>query len=474
MSHPSPHSALDSEPRPGVEAGAQDGGAHARLRVIDPSAYGLFLLVAILPLTLLQRASWYIPKIAWGQPPSRVLTVICAVAWLLAWLSGARGVLRGRTFVRITTLLVPVSVACSYVSSVSSVGGAERAAKAGESLFWAVVDALFVMFAVDSVRREGDARIITKTLMICGTVAALVLLVQALTGANVAAPFKLPGLRVRQEIIQGRDLLRYGLARPQGLSAHPLEAGAVLAIIAPIALAWALKDRPRTRWGWLAWMPYISMVGAVVTSISRVSLLGVGLGTLVVALAARTDRSIRAVGVMFVGVGLALTLRAGLATSLRLSITEAGSDPSLASRALGRQFVTQSFSQHRWLGLGPGTYDLLIQPVLDNQFLAVLLQTGLVGLGAYALWFLSALASGVRSMGSPPNAGEPLMLAGLLGSTLVAVAVNLILDTGSFLQVHMVTLVVIATIGALAAVRGGPGKSIQSLEPATEPSRADD
>ncbi|SOD70270.1 hypothetical protein SAMN05892883_0001, partial [Jatrophihabitans sp. GAS493] len=134
-------------------------------------------------------------------------------------------------------------------------------------------------------------------------------------------------------------------------------------------------------------------------------------------------------------------------------------DGSLESRGYGRFYVYYAVGDHIWVGQGLGTYNVPIQPVLDNQYLDQLMETGVIGLTAFAGLLVTALLVATRVASQidrwrVPNVDPVLaeLASGVGGAMMVVITTNLVLDTYGFIQISTLMWILFAVVAAMRNV----------------------
>jgi hypothetical protein len=432
------------------------------LRQIVGWDWGMIGLTMLITLTMLQKQNWVIPKVAFGLTPGELLRILCAAFWFFAWLSNSPRVLVGRTGVRIGALLVPLATLASYGWIAAQPGSRAFLVQADVRLLWTLVDALVILFVIDVARSSAHRGYVIRLLTTVGLVSASVVLVESIAGVSLSNSLRIP-LLLEKDPLQEYALVRYGLERAPGLANHPLEAGAVIAILAPLCLSLALFSRTRTsKYFW--WGAFLLMTAAVLSSISRSSIVGLVAGVAVVALVTPTRQVGPIAVVLLAGSGLTLLVRPGLAQSLLLSVTESQQDVSIQTRTASATETLADFSGLRWV-FGLADPDL---PPLDNLFLMTLALTGLLGVAVLASRYLLAANAGIQVLRTHHDHATRAEVGGLLGAWTVTIVVALALDVSYFNQAWLSTLLVIGLLGASQAHAASPMAS------ASAGARADD
>ena len=151
-----------------------------------------------------------------------------------------------------------------------------------------------VYFTNDSIGSVARFLDLCRYVTFGGAAVAGLGVVQFLTGQQWSDRIRIPGLSENSAFVALS--VREGFNRPTGTALHPIEFGAVLTMILPLALALALSDKGRS--AVRRWVPPLLILAGITLSISRSAILGavVGLAILLVTLPARTVRSLLAAG----------------------------------------------------------------------------------------------------------------------------------------------------------------------------------
>lgn len=308
-----------------------------------------------------------------------------------------------------------------------------------------------VLLILTVVRTEHGLRTVMGGLVLGGTVSALFALLDTATGLDIAAQFRIPGLTKASNYVLIENLARAGVTRPQGSAAHPLELGAVLTVLAPIALAlyFNAKKRaadPRLTTLWMACTVIILTAG--LATVSRSAVAGSVAAVAVMCWRWPVQRLAAILGSVTTVLVVGIVGQITLVTALIETFAGSSTDPSLQSREVGRNFVAENLDKHFWLGQGVGAYPTLKQPVLDNQYLSRLMEAGIFGLLAYCVALGAAVYLAVRASQAKDDALAELA-GGLSGSAAAMVTICLILDTSGFGQSWYLTWILLALSGVV-------------------------
>jgi O-antigen ligase len=259
-----------------------------------------------------------------------------------------------------------------------------------------------------------------RRLVVAGGLMGALGLLQFMTGQALVDDVVIPGLTPTQAYSSVQD--RTGFTRAAGTAMHPLEYATVLSIILPIALTFALNEKHRNAFA--RWSPVALIVIAMALSNSRSAFVGLTIGVLVLvptwSWAVRFGAAI--CGAVLLGV--VYTLVPGMIGTLRYLFLNISEDPSAQSRTSSYDLVTEFFFVNPFLGRGFGTF-LPVYRILDNQYLLLLMEVGLVGLCALLTVFITSVSSAFRTRRYTRDpllsqVGQALAASVCAGGTLVA------------------------------------------------------
>ena len=307
-----------------------------------------------------------------------------------------------------------------------------------------------ILVAAEGLRSEEDIRRVLRALMwggaFCGIVAAL----QFWLKLDITPYLRgLPGFSPNQAdaAIYGAIGTRGGINRVTGTAIDPIELGVVAGMLLPLAVYLAMHDTVRSKV--MRWLPVFCIALAIPTSVSRSAILsaGVALGVLIVALP--PAQRLIGIGAGLLSVIAVFMTAHGLLGTLRTFFLAGTSDSSIAHRVGNYAYVEQVVRQAPWFGQGGGTYIVGEIHILDNQYLTMAIELGLVGvlvLLFFLLWpALSALAA--RGRTTDPRLRE--LCAALAGAELAATLCSGTFDSLSFPMFVYAQALVLGLIGAI-------------------------
>jgi O-antigen ligase len=262
----------------------------------------------------------------------------------------------------------------------------------------------------DGIATRARMDVLIWRLAVAGGLLALLGMVQFVTKQVIVDHVKIPGLT------QGSPAsayLRDGRIRPSGTAIHPLEYGAILAIILPLALHVAFHDRTRSTL--VRWLPALAIGGVIAISSSRTAYLT---GALAVLIAAIGWTRIQRIVILMLGAGGIVGL-AAIAPNLIQSILNlfvgAKEDPSVTSRTDSIPVAWSFLSEHPLFGRGLGTF-LPKYRIFDNEYLLLLVTVGVLGTLAFLSILVAALARLVKSFLSTTDVSSRSLTMSLGGA----------------------------------------------------------
>jgi polysaccharide biosynthesis protein PslJ len=240
------------------------------------------------------------------------------------------------------------------------------------------------LFTIDAPVTLDRLDVVLRRLSIAGAIEAAIGLVQFATHLPLINYIQIPGLTANSDLA-AEISTRGDQTRPPGTTIHPIEFGAVLTMMLPLALHYALHDTHRSRIR--RWMPVALIAFAIPISISRTAVISAIVALIVliptwpVAIRRRAYLAIVCVA------GAVYLTVPGLLGTLRDLFTGISSDSSAASRTNSYNLAFSLISRDPVIGRGTGTF-LPDYRILDNQLLLTTVEVGLVGLVALGLLLL--------------------------------------------------------------------------------------
>ncbi|AWB91428.1 O-antigen ligase family protein [Aeromicrobium chenweiae] len=398
--------------------------------------------------------------------PALVMGLGCFVWWAYDHVQRVAPAQVGRQPVRLAML---ITIGCFLVSYVVAMTRAIDPAESSTanlgmvSLFsWSGL----LLLANDGVQSRERLEVLIRRVVFAGGAVATLGVIQFLTGQAWVDRISVPGLSVNAAL--SGIFERSGFSRPAGTAIHPIEFGAVITMILPIAINMALTDW--TRGAVRRWYPVLAIALAVVLSISRSAILSAVVALLVLAVAWAPSTRRRALLIVAAFMGLVCLTIPGLLGTITGLFTKIGDDSSAKSRTGSYDIAAQFIERSPVFGRGFSTF-LPKYRVLDNQYLGLAIEVGIVGLVAVlALFYVAyACARRVRVIGTDEHIRQT---GQSLAAAVCAGAVGLALYDGfGFPMATGVLFLVLGMAGAALRLArpseagGAPGPRSEEVVP---------
>lgn len=371
-----------------------------------PNAAVGFLVVYLLLLLLIPAQLVYRPLGAPGTPAN-----LWAIGGLVWWVCVTVGGLNrhGRvTPTRVSAGLLAVAVLAAYANGMRSGWYAPLTNRQPTDEFWtllpqplhqvssSIITAAdrgllsmagwlgIVLIAAEGIRHWRELESILAVMTGLGAVVAAIGIVQFFTGVDVVGYIQIPGLSLNNDL--GGVIDRSALNRVSSTAVHPIEFGVAMACLAPLALHQTIY-----RWGRPgALLPTTLILVGAFLSVSRsavLALLVIGLIVFVGWPARWRLRAVLVAPLAVVGLRVAIP---GLVGTLLALFTNFANDPSVRGRTSDYSVVLGVFTEHVWFGRGMFTFLPRSYRIIDNQWLGILVELGVIGLAAVVVFLLTA------------------------------------------------------------------------------------
>ena len=301
--------------------------------------------------------------------------------------------------VRRAVFLFALAILASYVLASTRPISAVEQRSMDSGLLWLAAWVGIFLVASDGIPSLGRLTSLLKRVSLLGGLVALLGIIQFVTGRAFTDLVSIPGLvsnRVAFDVG-----MRDGFVRPAGTAIHSIEFGVTLTAVLPLCLHFALQDGEMGRLR--RWFPVAAIAVAIPLSASRSAVIGV-----VVALAflaptwspALRRRAALTIAALMVVIYVLVPGFLGAYTHLFTGISN---DPSAQSRTNSFALAWEFISRSPVLGRGFMTF-LPEYRILDNQYLGLLIETGVLGLFSLLAVFLTGIlvARAVRRRSPDP------------------------------------------------------------------------
>lgn len=310
------------------------------------------------------------PSILWG--------LICLAVWGWRQLIRTSPHRRPPQPVRIAFAAFLAVVWLSYAFAHSSGLPSDEVSPSDSGLIRSLSWAGVLLLANDGITDLDRFLKLLRRIAVVGGLFALLGVAQFATGMSLIDHLSIPGFAF-DATASGIDQ-RAGFTRASSTAAHPLEYAVVLAAALPLAIAGAVQA---VEHGFLRrWWSSVSIALASSLSVSRSAIVGtaVSAALMLPALPRKQQRVLLVAGAAMV-VGLYVAVP-GLIGTFRGLFLGVGQDESTTSRTSAYGVAIDIASNYGPFGRGFGTF-LPKYYFLDNQFLLLLVEVGVVGLLAF-------------------------------------------------------------------------------------------
>jgi hypothetical protein len=407
----------------------------------------------------------------------RILLCMMVVGWLIA-LGCSRGSIRPR--VRFTRVHVMVFLFAAICFAGVALNGANLAVykevmPTVKKLLLLVAFVTFFVVASSAIR-PGEVRPLLKLMVGLGVVCAIGTIIERQTRFNIfysvwngVLPYTKPP---EMDVLD--DIGRLGVVGP---TSEPLELATLLSLVLPFAIVFALESKTRRRRLLYVAAAAIVMAGAVATA--RKTSIVAPLTGLAVLVAYRPRVMLRAIAIgivpLFIVIHIALPGQLG-STLSQLEPSRAKAVNTDKARVARYDAVRPDIMSHLLFGRGFQSYDPLKYRYLDNQYLGLLIGTGVLGAAAFLAIVGSMLTLAHPLIRGPDEyrSGPALAIQVGLVMTLVTCA---LFDTLSFAHVSYMLFFLGALLLAIhkpsrAALRAvGIADVLPGLDPGPAPGR---
>jgi O-antigen ligase len=299
-----------------------------------------------------------------------------------------------------------------------------------------------------------------KAVVLAGSVLAALGVLQFFLSIDIAKYIKVPGLTANHAV--GGLIERAGFVRINATAAHPIEFGAVLTLILPIAIHYAFHaPRGNRKWPWLA---VVLMGFAVPLTVARSAILGIAV-VLLLLFFTWTGRQRRNAILLAPFAILLLKIPAPhLISTLLHLFTRAANDPSVQNRLGDYRAAGFYISRYPIIGHGYQTFLPQLYRTFDNVYLGVLVEAGVIGFTALVLLIvgpgLAALSVRKRSIDPVTRS----LAYSLMVSAAVALSTFATFDAFSFPMATGIFFVIIGSISCLWRLERAPSvASVQAV-----------
>ncbi|WP_022922556.1 O-antigen ligase family protein [Ornithinimicrobium pekingense] len=323
--------------------------------------------------------------------PAMLLGIVFLMWWASEHVRARTPVLRSVRLLPALLVAFMLALGLSYVNGMLHGQPPLEGNTADMGLIRAVAWAGLLLVAYDGVTSSARLVTVARRLVRAGALLSVLGLVQFALDRPLVDWVTVPGL-VTDSSVAVID--RSGFTRPMATAVHPLEFGVVTTMTLPFAAVLALHDRGR---GYVArFWPVVAIVGAISLSLSRSALVGLAATVIILTLGwgLRTRLAVGLLGLaMLTGI---YVLVPGMASAVLELFAGIGTDDSTVSRIGAYGVALWVTEQNPLLGRGLGTF-VPQYYILDNQWLLLLVESGVLGVAAFFALLTGGVLVAVRA-----------------------------------------------------------------------------
>jgi polysaccharide biosynthesis protein PslJ len=342
-------------------------------------------------LLLLVPSNIVLPGLGAAGTPANVWILIALLWYIGSWLIGRISPAPGTRAPRLAMIPFAAAVLLSYVSCARrSPSGPEQLA-ADRGLIQLTAWIAVVVIASAGIRNYGRFDRLMRLLVRCGSIVAFLGVFEFFTRIDLASYIQIPGLSTSAipALMNRGDFVR-----PTSTAVQPLEFGAVTTLLLPFAIQQAFDAGRRGRIR--RWVHVTLIAASLPMTVSRTSVIGAAIVLMTLLPTWRPQRRYRALVVVGFGVVLMKVAVPGLIGTL-FGLFDSwlnGGDSSTNARTMDYAQLGSYVTERPLTGLGFQTFLPLLYFFTDNMYLLALAETGIIGVAAILLMYLTFLHCG--------------------------------------------------------------------------------
>ncbi|NUR90527.1 MAG: O-antigen ligase family protein, partial [Nonomuraea sp.] len=381
--------------------------------------------------------------------PAEIVALVLGLVWVCAQMISTTGAAKGSNPARTAIFVYGMLLLAVYGYTTSVYLPSDELNLADHTLVLYLGYVSLVLVMCDGLSSRDRLDFVLKAVVIGGTVSAVVALLQFRLDLDLTQYMQLPGLRHSSTEEVPTVISRSDLRRVAGTLGHPIEFGAVSAMVLPIAAHLGFQARSRGQAAARWWICAAIIAAGLMFSVSRTAVLGLAGASIVLLLGWSNRRRLIAAGAFVVFLGFMKVLVPGLLGTFYNLFAGAGEDSSIIYRTHDYPFAMREFAKSPIFGRGPGTWYPFKHQVFDNQYLLSLVETGLIGV----VGFVGVIVAGMTVALTARRLSTDLNVRNL-GLTIAACLVIPLLGAATFdmLSFPGITSLMFLLIGAAGAL----------------------
>jgi polysaccharide biosynthesis protein PslJ len=404
------------------------------------------LISVMICLLTLIPAQLVVPGLPDVGRPALIVCLLMFCWWVLVRLTSHHLVLMGPQPLRWAFLAFVLAMLASYaVGQLRGLTSMESSGADNQMLFLATFAGAALMVA-DGISNWFRLQVVVHVLVWCGTIVALLGLIQYVFAIDITQYLAVPGLHAKK--LAADFQFRGSGIRVASTTTHYIELSTVLATILPFAIHLAIFAKSLWHKAAFACAAAILIAGIQAT-ISRSGILGI-LIVFIVLVPVWGWRLRYNILVLFGGFLAAFAvIQPGLLKTVTTLFDDPSNNPAFTVRQDRYPLVWHYFGQRPWLGRGTGTYVSPQYQILDNEWLGLLISNGIIGVAALVALHITAIVLAALAMRRANTPEVRHLSAAAMSTQLIAIVVAGTYDSLSFLTYATVLALTIGMCGTL-------------------------
>ncbi len=286
-----------------------------------------------------------------------------------------------------------------------------------------------ILVAADGIGNWERLKTTLRAFVWCATFMAVIGLLQAFARIDLTHYLMVPGLQSKGWVV-GVEV-RGDSVRVASTTFHYIEFSTLMVMALPFAIHFA-RFSATSRQRQLYVLAALLITGAIPATTSRTGYVGLVIVLLVLMPVWSWRLRYNMLGIaatLIVGLTVA---KPGLVRTISTIFVGAGDDTSITARTARYDMVGFYFSQRPWFGRGTGTWVSPQYQYLDNQWLAIALTNGIVGVAVLLLLHVTAITVAIIALRRSSSEQDRHLCAALVSVQFVAIAVAATFDSLNF------------------------------------------
>lgn len=400
------------------------------------------VLTIYLATLVLIPAPLTVPALGSAGSPATILALGAFFWWVWFHIQRSGPLHRSFQFLRAAVLAWLLIMVVVYAHAMTAPVPFDEVSPADSAMLRVVGLSGVVLMTADGITSLEGIRMIVRRLGFLAGVVAILGIVQFATDQLYVDLIRIPGLSAGTASWTLGD--RNGLTRISGTSTSPIEFGVLLALALPLLIQLA---RVAPRWRWLYRAMSAVVVLSMFLSISRSTIVCAAMGMLVLAWGWPLSTKLRAVPVALALGAVAYVTVPGLLGTIGKLFSGASEDSSISSRTGSYDLAYQFFETSPVLGRGFGTF-LPKYWILDNGYLGLLIEAGVIGLLSLLTVFLAGWVAARPAIRKAADPVDREIARGLLASLAAGAFGFAFFDMFAFPQAVGCLFVILGLLGA--------------------------